>query len=133
LAFRPPAAAESTSVAWLVADNEVRLAEFPGIVVVGASGWLTDLNRETRFPEGHPCLGDAAPVKRNRAFPGLNRAIHRQDSGPHRSNDAEGNPFQPGICFGGFTASPVAGTPQGIARVCERRLRFKRPGVSVTR
>jgi iron complex outermembrane receptor protein len=30
-------------------------------------------------------------------------------------NDAEGNAFQPDILFRGFTASPVAGTPQGIA------------------
>jgi outer membrane receptor protein involved in Fe transport len=30
-------------------------------------------------------------------------------------NDAEGNVFQPDILFRGFTASPVAGTPEGIA------------------
>jgi outer membrane receptor protein involved in Fe transport len=30
-------------------------------------------------------------------------------------NDAEGNGFQPDIIFRGFTASPVAGTPEGIA------------------
>jgi iron complex outermembrane receptor protein len=30
-------------------------------------------------------------------------------------NGAEGNAFQPDILFRGFTASPVAGTPQGIA------------------
>ena len=30
-------------------------------------------------------------------------------------NDTEGNGFQPDILFRGFTASPVAGTPQGLA------------------
>jgi outer membrane receptor protein involved in Fe transport len=30
-------------------------------------------------------------------------------------NDSEGNVFQPDILFRGFTASPVAGTPEGIA------------------
>jgi len=30
-------------------------------------------------------------------------------------NDTEGNVFQPDILFRGFTASPVAGTPQGLA------------------
>ena len=30
-------------------------------------------------------------------------------------NDVEGNPFQPDILFRGFTASPAAGTPQGLA------------------
>jgi len=30
-------------------------------------------------------------------------------------NDTEGNVFQPEILFRGFTASPVAGTPEGIA------------------
>src|SRR5213076_1315807 len=30
-------------------------------------------------------------------------------------SDTTGNPFQPGIQFRGFAASPVAGTPQGLA------------------
>src|SRR5437899_9245163 len=30
-------------------------------------------------------------------------------------SDTTGNPFQPGIQFRGFVASPVAGTPQGLA------------------
>src|ERR1044071_6229335 len=30
-------------------------------------------------------------------------------------NDVEGNPFQPNIQFRGFDASPVIGTPQGLA------------------
>ena len=30
-------------------------------------------------------------------------------------NDVEGNPFQPDIVYRGFVASPVAGTPQGLA------------------
>lgn len=30
-------------------------------------------------------------------------------------NDAEGNPFQPDILYRGFTASPLPGTPEGLA------------------
>jgi outer membrane receptor protein involved in Fe transport len=30
-------------------------------------------------------------------------------------NDVDGNPFQPDILYRGFTASPVAGTPEGLA------------------
>jgi iron complex outermembrane receptor protein len=30
-------------------------------------------------------------------------------------NDTEGNPYQPDILVRGFTASPVAGTPEGLA------------------
>jgi len=30
-------------------------------------------------------------------------------------NDVTGNPFQPNIDFRGFVASPVSGTPQGLA------------------
>ena len=30
-------------------------------------------------------------------------------------NEVAGNPFQPDIQFRGFVASPVAGTPQGLA------------------
>ena len=30
-------------------------------------------------------------------------------------NEVTGNPFQPDIQFRGFVASPVAGTPQGLA------------------
>src|ERR1700760_3212833 len=30
-------------------------------------------------------------------------------------NEVSGNPFQPDVQFRGFTASPVSGTPQGLA------------------
>jgi hypothetical protein len=30
-------------------------------------------------------------------------------------NDVTGNPFQPDMQYRGFTASPVLGTPQGLA------------------
>jgi hypothetical protein len=30
-------------------------------------------------------------------------------------NDVTGNPFQPDVQYRGFTASPVLGTPQGLA------------------
>ena len=56
----------------------------------------------------------SARVVRETGIPSLTGAII--DNVPSASvNDAEGNPFQPNIQFRGFTASPVAGTSQGLA------------------
>ena len=33
----------------------------------------------------------------------------------HLLNEVAGNPFQPNVQFRGFVASPVSGTPQGLA------------------
>jgi outer membrane receptor protein involved in Fe transport len=105
------AAAESSSVA-VVADSDVILGELPGIVVVGSTPLVgSDLNRD-QVPEATHVL-DAASINRT-GIPSLTGAII--DNVPSASvNDAEGNPFQPDILFRGFTASPVAGTPQGLA------------------
>src|SRR5271165_4275624 len=46
--------------------------------------------------------------------PALTDAITRQIPST-TVNDVEGNPFQPDIIYRGFIASPVAGTPQGLA------------------
>ena len=46
--------------------------------------------------------------------PALTDAITREIPSA-RTSDVEGNPFQPDIIFRGFIASPVAGTPQGLA------------------
>jgi outer membrane receptor protein involved in Fe transport len=55
----------------------------------------------------------AADINRT-GIPSLTGAI--LDDIPSVSvNDSEGNVFQPDILFRGFTASPVAGTPEGIA------------------
>ncbi len=55
----------------------------------------------------------AADINRT-GIPSLTGAI-LEDIPSVTVNDAEGNGFQPDILFRGFTASPVAGTPEGIA------------------
>lgn len=57
--------------------------------------------------------------------PSLTDAITR-DIPSATINDVEGNTFQPDILFRGFTASPVAGTPQGLA-VYVNGVRFNDP------
>ncbi len=47
-------------------------------------------------------------------MPALTEAITREIPSA-RVQDVEGNPFQPDIVYRGFIASPVAGTPQGLA------------------
>jgi hypothetical protein len=47
-------------------------------------------------------------------IPALTDAITREIPST-RISDVEGNPFQPDIIYRGFIASPVAGTPQGLA------------------
>ncbi len=56
---------------------------------------------------------DATDINRT-GIPSLTGAI-LEDIPSVTVNDAEGNGFQPDILFRGFTASPVAGTPEGIA------------------
>ena len=82
------------------------------IVVVGATPLLgSDVERD-RLPNATQVLG-AQDINRT-GIPSLTGAILANV--PSASiNDVEGNAFQPDILFRGFTASPVAGTPQGLA------------------
>jgi outer membrane receptor protein involved in Fe transport len=105
------AAAVSSSVA-AVEDSDVTRGELPGIVVVGSTPLIgSDLNRD-QVPEATYVL-DAGDISRT-GIPSLTGAII--ENVPSASvNDADGNSFQPNILFRGFTASPVAGTAQGLA------------------
>jgi outer membrane receptor protein involved in Fe transport len=87
-------------------------ASLPQIIVVGSTPLMTsDLNRD-QVPLTTRVL-DAGDINRS-GIPTLTGAI--LDSVASASvNDTEGNVFQPDILFRGFTASPVAGTPQGLA------------------
>jgi outer membrane receptor protein involved in Fe transport len=87
-------------------------ATLPRIVVVGVTPVPgSDLDRD-RVAESTRVLG---PEDINRTgIPSLTGAILDNVSSA-TINDTEGNVFQPDILFRGFTASPVAGTPEGIA------------------
>jgi outer membrane receptor protein involved in Fe transport len=82
------------------------------ISVVGSTPLAgSDIDRD-RVPAATQVL-HSRDVDRT-GIPGLTGAI--LSSVPSATiNDVEGNVFQPDILFRGFTASPVAGTPQGLA------------------
>jgi outer membrane receptor protein involved in Fe transport len=82
------------------------------IVVVGSTPLAgSDVDRG-RVPTATQVLG-SKDINRT-GIPSLTGAVLANV--PSASiNDVEGNVFQPDILFRGFTASPVAGTPQGLA------------------
>jgi iron complex outermembrane receptor protein len=105
------AADESTSEA-VVADNVGPLPSLPEVIVVGSTPLVaSDLNRD-QVPQTTRVL-DARDINRS-GIPTLTGAI-LDNVASATVNDTEGNVFQPDILFRGFTASPVAGTPQGLA------------------
>ena len=82
------------------------------IVVVGTTPLPgSDIDRE-RVPTSTQVLR-SEDVDRT-GIPGLTGAI-LSNVASATLNDVESNQFQPDILFRGFTASPVAGTPQGLA------------------
>jgi outer membrane receptor protein involved in Fe transport len=84
----------------------------PRIVVVGSTPLSgSDLSRD-QVPETTQVL-DASDINRT-GIPTLTGAI-LDNLASATVNDTEGNVFQPDILFRGFTASPVAGTSQGLA------------------
>ena len=105
------AADESSSEA-VVAENIGPSAGLPEVVVVGSTPLIaSDLNRD-QVPQTTRVL-DAGDINRS-GIPTLTGAI-LDNVASATVNDTEGNAFQPDILFRGFTASPVAGTPQGLA------------------
>ncbi|WP_165943314.1 TonB-dependent receptor [Roseicella aquatilis] len=62
---------------------------------------------------GNPRSLSAADLTRENQ-PGLPQALERL-SGAVVLNDAQGSPFQPDLQYRGFAASPLLGTPQGLA------------------
>jgi iron complex outermembrane receptor protein len=94
------------------AQPEFAPATLPGVLVIGSTPLAgSDLDRD-QVPMASWVLG-AGDINRT-GIPTLTGAILANV--PSASvNDTQGNPFQPNILFRGFTASPVAGTPQGLA------------------
>ncbi len=105
-------AADDSSSAALVADNYAPPASLPQITVVGSTPLMgSDLNRD-QVPETTWVL-DAGDISRS-GIPSLTSAL-LDNVASVTINDTEGNVFQPDILFRGFTASPVAGTSEGLA------------------
>ncbi len=105
-------AADDSSSSELVADNYRPPASLPQITVVGSTPLTqSDLNRD-QVPETTRVLG-ADDIDRT-GIPSLTSAL-LDNVASVTINDTEGNVFQPDILFRGFTASPVAGTSEGLA------------------
>ena len=74
------------------------------------SGSSIDDRQSARKPQLRRCRADRACTD------SLNITDALQQQVPGISlNEVTGNPFQPNVEFRGFVASPVAGTPQGLA------------------
>ena len=84
----------------------------PGVVVVGSTPLTgSDLDRDEVAAATQ--VLNASDINRT-GIPNLTGAF--LTNVPSATiNDTEGNAFQPDILFRGFTASPVAGTPEGLA------------------
>ena len=96
----------------MIADDYGPPANMPQITVVGSTPLTgSDLNRD-QVPETTRVL-DAGDIERT-GIPSLTRAL-LDNVASVTINDTEGNVFQPDILFRGFTASPVAGTSEGLA------------------
>jgi outer membrane receptor protein involved in Fe transport len=95
-----------------VAAADDTMASLDTIVIIGSTPLAgSDIDRE-RVPAATRVL-DAQDISRT-GIAGLTGTI--LSNVPSATvNDVEGNAFQPDILFRGFTASPVAGTPQGLA------------------
>ncbi|MBV8851977.1 MAG: TonB-dependent receptor [Sinobacteraceae bacterium] len=111
LCLPPLGVAQATSSA-SPADNSSDAWLLPQITVVGSTPLVgSELDRD-RIPKTTQTLG-STDVNRT-GIPSLTAAI-LENVASITINDTEGNLFQPDILFRGFTASPVAGTPQGLA------------------
>ena len=107
-----PTVADEPLSSVIVADNNVSLARLPQVTVVGSTPLMgSDLNRD-QVPETTRVLG-TGDINRT-GIPSLTGAV-LDNVASATVNDTEGNAFQPDILFRGFTASPVAGTAQGLA------------------
>ena len=84
----------------------------PDVEVVAPTPLLgTGIDRAA-LPQATQVLGSGQIDRTN--VPSLTGAI-LENVASASVNDTSGNPFQPDILFRGFTASPVAGTAQGLA------------------
>jgi outer membrane receptor protein involved in Fe transport len=86
------------------------------VEVVGQSP-LAGTARPMSTVPGHVQAADAAELARSQALD-LAEFMGRR-FGSVQLNELQGNPLQPDLSFRGFTASPLLGTPQGLAVVID--------------
>jgi iron complex outermembrane receptor protein len=95
----------------------------PTVDVIGASPLIgSGIDRDAVPAETHAL--NSADLARE-GTPDLVNALNRQIGGVSLDS-ASGNPFQPTLFYHGFAASPLQGTPQGLA-VYVNGVRFNQP------
>jgi outer membrane receptor protein involved in Fe transport len=105
-------AADDSSSLETAAGDAGFSTNLPQVTVIGSTPLVgSDLSRD-RVAETNRVL-NAGDINRT-GIPSLTGAL-LEDVPSVTINDTEGNVFQPDILFRGFTASPVAGTPEGLA------------------
>jgi outer membrane receptor protein involved in Fe transport len=104
--------AVSTGAAALAQTAPEPQISLPDVNVVGSTPLLGSGIDRNEIPAATNVLGEK-DIDRT-GIPSLTGAILEDIPGA-TVNDVESNPFQPDILFRGFTASPVAGTSEGLA------------------
>jgi len=95
----------------------------PSVTVIAPSPLLgSGIDRDSVPAETHVLT--SRDIDRD-GTPDLTRALNQQLGGV-TLDDAAGNPFQPTFFYHGFAASPLQGTPQGLA-VYVNGMRFNQP------
>ena len=98
-------------------------SRLPPVEVIGASPLIgSGVDRNTIPAETH--VLDSNDLKRE-GTPSLTGALNQQIGGVSLDS-ASGNPYQPTFVYHGFAASPLQGTPQGLA-VYVNGVRFNQP------
>ena len=107
----------------IAAEARAQVAQLPPVEVIAASPLLgTGIDRDLVPAQTHT-LGDKA--LRSQGMSDLTGTLERRLPGV-TLDSASGNPFQPTLFYHGYAASPLQGTPQGLA-VYVNGMRFNQP------
>ena len=107
----------------LAGTARAQVAQLPPVEVIAASPLLgTGIDRDLVPAQTHT-LGDKA--LRSQGMSDLTGTLERRLPGV-TVDSASGNPFQPTLFYHGYAASPLQGTPQGLA-VYVNGMRFNQP------
>ena len=112
--------------ALFVADGaraQTKPPELPPVEVVATSPLIGSGLDRNLVPAETQRAEPAGPAARGHAATG---ALAEREVGGVSTLSASGNPFQPTLFYHGFAASPLQGTPQGLA-VYVNGMRFNQP------
>jgi outer membrane receptor protein involved in Fe transport len=116
-----PASGAASGAAAPAAPGPVTV--LPRVDVIGSTPLLGSGIPRDKVP-GATSVLDSADISRD-GTPDLVGALNQQVPGVN-ADSASGNPFQPSLFYHGFEASPLQGTPQGLA-VYVNGIRFNQP------